>query len=166
MHHLFFALVGPHDDDGADGDDPRAYPDPHDEGVDVQVKEGDFFAVSHVNALIERVEVFAQVGADGDFCGALLILSLVIDFLVGPHGAQSLPVFIDAELGDDIRSEWVDGFGNAFIRECVGPNVGGFPVFEFDLCIFVERIAGESDEEQDHAKVDDITAVSAAISAG
>ena len=166
MHHLFFALVGPHDDDGADCDDPRAYPDPHDEGIDVQVKEGDFFAVSHVNTLIERVEVFAQVGADGDFCGALLILSLVIDFLVGPHGAQSLSVFIDAELGDDIRSERVDGFGNAFIRERVGSDVGGFPVFEFDLGIFVERIAGKPDEEQDHAKVDDITAVSPAIPPG
>ena len=32
--------------------------------------------------------------------------------------------------------------------------------------IFVERIASKSDEEQDHAKVDDITAVSAAISPG
>ena len=166
MQCLFFALVGPHDDDGADCDYPRADPDPHDEGVDVQVKEGDFFAVSHVNALVERVEVFAQVGPNGDFCGALLILSLVIDFLVGPHGAQSLPVFIDAELGDDVRGEWVDGFGNAFIRERVGSDVGGFHVFEFDLGIFVERIAGKSDEEQDHAKVDDITAVSAAISSG
>ena len=166
MQCLFFALVGPHDDDGADCDDPRAYPDPHDEGVDVQVKEGDFFAVSHVNALVERVEVFSQVGPNGDFCGALLILSLVIDFLVGPHGAQSLSVFIDAELGDDIRGERVDGFGDAFIGEGVGSDVGGFHVFEFDLGIFVERIASKSDEEQDHAKVDDITAVSAAISPG
>ena len=166
MQCLFFAFVGPHDDDGADCDDPRAYPDPHDEGVDVQVKEGDFFAVSHVNALIERVEVFAQVGSDGDFCGSLLILSFIIDFLVGPHGAQSLPVFIDAELGDDIRGEWVDGFGNAFIGEGVGSDVGGFHVFEFDLGIFVECIAGKSDEEQDHAKVDDITTVSTAISPG
>ena len=122
MQCLFFALVGPHDDDGADCDYPRAYPDPHDEGVDVQVKEGDFFAISHVNALIERVEVFAQVGPNGDFCGALLILSLVIDFLVGPHGAQSLSVFIDAELGDDVCGEWVDGFGNAFIGEHVGAD--------------------------------------------
>ena len=130
------------------------------------MKEGDFLAVSHVNALIERVEVFAQVGPDGDFCGALLILSLVIDFLVRPHGAQSLPVFIDAELGDDVRGEWVDGFGNAFIRERVGADFGGFHVFEFDLRIFVERVAGKSDEDQDHAEVDNITAVSAAIPPG
>lgn len=166
MQCLFFALIGPHDNDGADCKYPRAYPDPHDEGIDVQVKEGDFFAVSHVNTLIERVEVFPQIGSNGDFCGALLILSLVIDFSVRPHGAQALPVFIDAELGDDIRSEWIDGFGNAFIRERVGADFGGFHVFEFDLRIFVERIAGKSDEEQDHAEVDDITAVSAAIPPG
>ena len=166
MHHLFFALVGPHDDDGANCNYPRAYPDPHDKRIDVQVKEGDFFAVSHVNALIERVEIFPQVRSNGDFCGSLLILSLVIDFLMGPHGAQSLPVFIDAELGDDVRGEWVDRFSNAFISERVGTDVGGFHVFEFDLRIFVECIAGKSDEEQDHAKVDDITAISAAISPG
>ena len=142
---------------------PCADPHPHHEGIYVDPEHG---GAVGVRALIQDIEVFAQAGTDCDFGRSLLVLSFVVDVPLRPHRTQAFVSLVHAQLGLYHDRERIPGLGSAFVHEPVAAEGRGLAMLQCRLDFPVERVSGESEEEEDDAEVDDVTAVTTAVSDG
>ena len=160
---MTFPPVGQDGDHRPERKNPCAYPHPHYEGIDVDPEHG---GAVEVRALIQDIEVFAQAGAHGDFGRSLLVLSLVVDVLLRPHCTQAFVPLVHAQLGLNYDGERIPGLGRAFVHESVFAEGRGFSMLQSRFDFPVEGVAGEAEEEEDDAEVDDVSAVTPAVSDG
>ena len=118
-----------------------------------------------VHAGVDDVEIFAKSGVDGDHGAGGLLVALELTLF----GIEHHDLLVALEDFDDhaLRSVIFFGLGvGALQDESVGAEFQGVADVHGFLRFGVEGSAGEADEDEDHAEVNDVAAIAAGVAHG
>src|SRR5437660_3131223 len=144
---------------GAGDHDPNPHPDPHHQRIQMDLKNGT--ASILVQSLVHKVQIFFEGGSIGDHGGHLLA-----GFVEAPLRIQGVNLFSAFEYIDDGPLTAVIRFVFLSVRAAhqgVSPETHFVAVTHFLLFILIESSAGETDHDDDHAEVNDVTTITPGI---
>src|ERR1039458_3735726 len=159
---LHFDFAGDQADEGAADEHEAADPDPRYQREDVGLNDGAQVVVGHAAEV--EVEVLIGAHADADFGSALLAGQ--VETLFRFELAEEFAVLRDVHGG---AVPLVDG-GVALLEvnhlQLVSAHLHGVADIQFLGFGLVEGVAGEADEHEDDAHVDQVSAVAAGVAVG
>src|ERR1035441_7286742 len=152
---LHFDFTGDQADEGAADEHQAADPDPGYQREDIGLNDGALVVVGHAAEV--EVEVFVGAHADADFGSALAAGE--VEALFGFELAEEVAVFVDVHGG---AVPLVDG-GVALLEvahlQLIGAHLHAIADIQFLGFGLVEGMAGEADEHEDDAHVDQVSEI-------
>ena len=123
--------------------------------------------VIRVGAFEDDVEVVLERGVDGDDGGGLGVVGVdEVDATLGREAGDQLAVVVDVEQRELRIVVRIRVFGVALADDLVAAHVHGVAEAHLGFLGLVEGRAGQADEHDDHAEMNQVAAVAPGVAAG